>query len=83
MIRRPGGLRTVASTSVQPGEHRSREGAPDVTMIVYNDTDDYDDDKGAGQKMFGGFFSGKGGGGGRYWVPPDFLGIFLSLCPCG
>ena len=52
-------------------------------MIDYNDTDDYDDDKGAGQKMFGGFFSGKGGGGGRYWVPPDFLGIFLSLCPCG
>ena len=64
MIRKPGGLRTVASTSVQPGEHRSREGAPDVTMIDYNDSDDDDDDKGAGQKMFGGFFSGKGGGGG-------------------
>ena len=58
---RPGGLRTAASTSVQPGEHQSREGAPDVTMIDCNDSDD---DKGAGQKMFGGFFSGKGGRGG-------------------
>ena len=41
-----------------------------------------DDDKGAGQKMFGGFFPVKGAWG-CYWVQPDFLGMFLACALVG